>query len=110
MTRSTPLSANANFESMELHSIERPVWTERIQIRSYDVDATRRATILSLFRYFLEAAWNHAESLGFGFTKLGAQGKFWVLSRVRLEVMRFPAWGDQVILRTWPRGIQSAFA
>jgi medium-chain acyl-[acyl-carrier-protein] hydrolase len=90
--------------------IEPPVWSEQIQIRSYDVDATRRATILSLFRHFLEAAWNHAENLGFGFAHLGAQGKFWVLSRLRIEVTRYPVWGAQANLRTWPRGIQSLFA
>jgi len=95
---------------MEQSSIQAPVQTERIQIRSYDVDATRRATILSLFRCFLEAAWNHAEALGFGFANLATQGKFWVLSRVRIEVTQFPAWGAQVTLRTWPRGIQSLFA
>jgi medium-chain acyl-[acyl-carrier-protein] hydrolase len=95
---------------MELSAIPSPIWTEQIQIRSYDVDATRRATIPSFFRYFLEAAWNHAESLGFGFGDLGAQGKFWVLSRLRLEVAHYPAWGSQTTLRTWPRGIQTVFA
>jgi acyl-ACP thioesterase len=95
---------------MEPSSIPSPIWTEQIQFHSYDVDATRRATILSLFRYFLEAAWNHAESLGFGFAHLGAQNKFWVLSRIRIEVAQYPAWGSRAILRTWPRGIQSVFA
>jgi len=87
-----------------------PVWSERFQIRSYDVDATRRATSVSLCRYFLEAAWNHAEALGFGFTHLSSQGKFWVLSRFRFEVQQYPAWGDSVTLQTWPRGIKSLFA
>jgi medium-chain acyl-[acyl-carrier-protein] hydrolase len=87
-----------------------PGWSERLRIRSYDVDATRRATSTSLCRYFLEAAWNHAEALGFGFSHLSTQGKFWVLSRVRFEVQQYPAWGDSVTLQTWPRGIKSLFA
>jgi medium-chain acyl-[acyl-carrier-protein] hydrolase len=95
---------------MESSSIPSPIWSERIEIRSYDVDATRQTTILSLFRYFLEAAWNHAQSLGFGFGHLAAQGKFWVLSRLRIEVAQYPVWGSQATLRTWPRGIQTAFA
>lgn len=91
-------------------SIQAPVWSEQIEIRSYDVDSTRRATSLSLFRYFLEAAWAHAESLGFGFNHLATQGKFWALSRLRMEAVRYPLWASKVTLRTWPRGIQSVFA
>jgi acyl-ACP thioesterase len=90
--------------------LEPPVWTERLRIRSYDVDSSRRATVPSLCRYFLEAAWNHAEALGLGFTHLRSQGKFWVLARLRCEVQQELAWGDEVILRTWPRGIKIAFA
>ena len=95
---------------MEPGSSESPVRTEELRIRSYDVDATRRATSLSLCRYFLEAAWNHAETLGFGFSHLQSQGKFWVLARLRFEVQQYPLWGDRAILRTWPRGLKSVFA
>jgi len=95
---------------MEVGSAEALVWSEVLRIRSYDVDATRRATSPSLFRYFLEAAWNHAEALGAGFTRLRDDGKFWVLSRLRCEVQEYPAWGTKTILKTWPRGIKSAFA
>lgn len=86
------------------------MWTERLRIRSYDADATRRASNPSLCRCFLEAAWNHAEALGIGCTHLRAQGKFWVLARFLFEVQQYPTWGDWVTLRTWPRGIKSAFA
>jgi acyl-ACP thioesterase len=91
-------------------SSEALAWTEQRRIHSYDVDATRRTTSLSLCRYFLEAAWNHADALGFGFSHLQSQGKFWVLARLRFEVQQYPAWGDRVILRTWPRGLKSVFA
>jgi medium-chain acyl-[acyl-carrier-protein] hydrolase len=91
-------------------STEWPVWTEQIKICSYDVDFTHRATSATLCRYFLEAAWNHAEALGVGFTELERQSKFWVLSRLLLEVQHYPVWGSAVTLRTWPRGAKSLFA
>lgn len=87
-----------------------PLWTEQIRICSYDVDFTRRATLASLCRYFLEAAWNHAESLGVGFNYLQNQQKFWVLSRLLMELERPPAWGSPVTVRTWPRQVRSVFA
>ncbi len=95
---------------MDVPPKEPPVWIEPLQVRSFDVDATRLMTGVSLCRCFLEAAWNHAENLGMGFTGLAGQGKFWVLSRLRLEVEEYPAWGSGATLRTWPRGITSAFA
>jgi hypothetical protein len=56
------------------------------------VDATGRVTSLALLRYFLEAAWNHAEALGAGFSSLRDAGKFWVLGRLRSEVQKYPVW------------------
>jgi|GEM_PF-194663 len=77
---------------------------------SADVDFTHHATTASLCQHFLEAAWDHAEALGVGFAPLAAQGRFWVLSRLRVEVREYPRWGASVTLRTWPRPAQSVFA
>ncbi len=90
--------------------VEAGTWSETVTIHSYDVDFTRHATLEALCRYFLEAAWNHAEALGFGFTHLAREGKVWVLSRLLLDLETYPCWGDQVTFHTWPRGIQSIFA
>jgi medium-chain acyl-[acyl-carrier-protein] hydrolase len=95
---------------MNAASATAPVWTEQVKICSYDVDFTRRATSESLCRYFLEAAWNHAEALGLGFGHLGRQGKFWVLSRLLLEARQYPRWGSAATLRTWPRAATPLFA
>jgi medium-chain acyl-[acyl-carrier-protein] hydrolase len=85
-------------------------FSEALRIRSYDVDLTQRATLPAVCHYFLEAAWNHAEILGVGFDRLTKEGLFWVLSRLLIEVERFPQWGDAVTLNTWPRATKSVFA
>ena len=81
-----------------------------MRICSFDVDSSREATAVSLCRYFLEAAWNHAEALGVGFEHLGAQNRFWVLSRLLIEIGQSPVWGSGATLRTWPRPVKSVFA
>jgi len=86
------------------------IWSETVTIRSYDVDFRRQATVEALCRYFFEAAWNHAEALGFGFSHLAREGKLWVLSRLLLNFEDFPGWGDKLTLKTWPRPAQSVFA
>jgi medium-chain acyl-[acyl-carrier-protein] hydrolase len=86
------------------------IWTEALKIHSYDVDFRQRASLEALCRYFLEAAWNHAESLGFGFSHLASDNKVWVLSRLFICIERFPHWGDSLILHTWPRKADRVFA
>lgn len=91
-------------------SAQPSIWLEPVKIRSYDVDFSHHATLETLSRYFLEAAWNHAEVLGFGFSHLARDNKVWVLSRLLVTMDRYPRWGDQVVLKTWPRGTKSIFA
>jgi acyl-ACP thioesterase len=86
------------------------VWSEPLKVLSFDVDLNGLATSVSLCRRFLEAAWNHAEALGVGFSELRRQRNFWVLSRLRLEARRYPAWGSTGTLRTWPREGTALFA
>lgn len=85
-------------------------WTQELQFHAYDVDFRRRATVSSLCRYFLDAAWNHAEQLGVGYNQLAQQGRFWVLSRLWVQFGRFPEWGEPVRLTTWPREPKGVFA
>jgi acyl-ACP thioesterase len=89
---------------------EAGVWTECVAIHAYEADFKHHATLDSLCRCFLEGAWNHAEYLGVGFHQLAAQQKFWVLSRMTIEMERYPCWGDQLKFKTWPRGTSSIFA
>lgn len=106
-----PLPANpAAANTMDSASHTAPVWTEDLKVRSFDVDFTRRASLPSLCRYFMDAAWNHAEALGVGYTRLAMQNRMWVLSRLRFEIRRYPAWGASLTLRTWPRPPQLLFA
>jgi medium-chain acyl-[acyl-carrier-protein] hydrolase len=86
------------------------LWREAVEIHSYDVDIERQMTIESLLKYCQEAAWNHAEHLGVGYSHLRARGQVWMLSRLTLAVDSYPEWGQQTELHTWPRGVKSLFA
>lgn len=86
------------------------IWCESLHVRSYDVDFSKRATAEAICRWFLEAAWNHAERLGFGFAALAQHNRFWVLARMLVRFEAYPKWGELVRLSTWPRGISGVFA
>ena len=101
---------NHSSEPQDGVELEPGVWRAEFQIRSYDVDFRRRATAQAICRAFLEAAWNHAEQLGFGFAALASQNRLWVLARLLVEIDVYPRWGEKVRLSTWPRGFSTLFA
>ncbi len=93
----------------EKHTAIRP-HLERFQVRSFDVDTDNRLTPTALTRYLLEAAWQHAKLLGYGYSALGKRQRFWVLSRIAVEIRDLPHWEDVVEVETWPGGSQRIFA
>lgn len=86
------------------------VWNEEILIKSYEVDHNKKLKLNSLFNYMQEAAYNHACSLGAGYEDLINQGFFWVLSRVKIKILKYPEWEEKISLETWPKGINRLFA
>ncbi len=86
------------------------LWRQSWQARSYEVDFRKRASAEAICRRFLDAAWTHAEQLGFGYEHLAQQGLLWVLVRLEVRIQSYPIWGDSTEVRTWPRGTSGAFA
>src|SRR6266702_8253653 len=95
---------------MNAPNVDPGIWTENFKIHSYEVGLSRRATLETVCRYFQEAAWNHAEALGVGYSQLQRQNKIWVLSRLLVKVEHYPRWAETVTIRTWPRAAKSIFA
>ncbi|MDR0795365.1 MAG: hypothetical protein LBE79_04820 [Tannerella sp.] len=85
-------------------------WIDEYLIHSYEMDCQRRLSFISAINYFQESAWRNAEAMGFGYKDLAAKDRFWVLSRLYVEMYRFPLWGDTIQLETWPKGMDSLFA
>lgn len=86
------------------------IWTERIRVRSYDVTPKGTASVRALTNYFQDAAGHHAAELGVSMQDLLAEGHAWVLGRLHLEIDRLPSWDEDVVLETWPSGLDGLFA
>ena len=85
-------------------------WVDEYLIHSYEIDLDGKLSIVSAINYFQESAWRNAESLGVGFKDLAANNRFWALSRLYVEMYRYPQWGELIKLETWPKGIENLFA
>jgi len=75
-----------------------------------DLDLTGRIQPIIYLDYILESAAEHAALLGVAVTDLFAKGLTWVLSRLHVKLLRYPACGEELEIRTWPSGRQPLFA
>lgn len=83
--------------------------TDNYNIHSYEIDATGRLTLPNLGRYMQESAWKHAEHLGVGFSSLIKRNLVWVLAQQRIRIIKYPRWGEQVRIQTWPSAMDKRF-
>ena len=68
---------------------------------SYLLDFRGRVTIPMIGNYLMHAASNHATQRGFGFSDMTEKHTAWVLSRLAIEINRYPAMSEPVTLYTW---------
>ncbi len=86
-----------------------PIWNEKFTIWSYTVDVNERLKPNYLTAFLQEAAWKHAQHFDLGSDFLHKKGLVWMLSRILFEVKKYPMWKDEVIIETWPKGIDGIF-
>ena len=79
---------------------------EKFVVRSYESGVANMVSLPSLCNYMQEAAGISADRLGWGICRLQNEGLTWMLSRLYVKVFRYPSWGTELTLRTWPSGMK----
>jgi len=75
--------------------------TYSFQIQPQFVDFQYRATMASLGDILLTTAQFNADDNGFGIRRLNEIDSSWVLSRLAIEMVRFPEQYEQIQVETW---------
>ncbi len=78
------------------------IWTETHTVSWEDTTIDNHLSITALDRDLLQAAVNHAEHLGFGFTNTSKEDLSWVLFRINIQINRLPSWKEAYRVTTWP--------
>jgi acyl-ACP thioesterase len=84
----------------------KPIWTETIDVKPYETDFQNFWKPSNFFQAMQHISSNHSSSLGFDWKFLMERDQAWVLSRVKIYFWNYPAAGETVVVRTWPKGIQ----
>jgi medium-chain acyl-[acyl-carrier-protein] hydrolase len=79
-----------------------PIWQDIYPVRSYDVDARGRLSVIAICNFLQDAAGCHAHALGVSIDQLHPLHLTWILVRMRLELVDDLAWQDRMIIQTWP--------
>ena len=78
-------------------------------ITSADVDFEGTLKFSALANFLIQSAWQHAEHLGWGVNDLLEKNLAWVLSGFKIEILAYPHWKENIIVETWPKGINRLF-
>ncbi len=85
------------------------LWTQRFDVRTYELDPSGRLSVTSLCDYCQEAAGMHSRVMGISIGDLGRNNLTWVLGRLELEIDHMPRWRDELTVTTWPARHRSYF-
>ena len=86
------------------------ITTDNIQVKFYDTDLRQNMTPFSFFNYMQDIAIRNADLNNIGWEYLRPRDLFWVLSRIKLNVIKLPKWQWDISVTTHPRGNDALFA
>jgi len=83
--------------------------TDTYRIRSGEIDANGRLSVPALMNMMQESANRNALDYGIGIADLARQGFGWVLMRLRINLHRYPLYGQSIRITTYPTAVDKYF-
>lgn len=86
------------------------IHTHHYYLTAARCDAQRELAPWDLTQQIIEVATEHADILGVGFKDLQRHGTLWVLSRIAIEMKRYPTPLEHYAINTWIEGFNRHFS
>lgn len=86
------------------------IFERRYAPRFTDTDQHGRVSPVTIYNYMQDAAIGHGEDVGVSPLSLRDRGFAWILSRIRIEFLAYPARTDEIIVRTWGSNMKGLYA
>lgn len=74
----------------------------KITLYNSNFDLNDNLTTKAILNIFQDVASIHAEEIGVGYETMLAKNLYWVLSRIKIDVVKMPKPNQVVIVETWP--------
>lgn len=72
------------------------------KLRASDFDKYGKILPSAILDLFQTVAGQHASEMGIGFSDMFKRGYFWVLVRVKFQILKMPRMYEDVSVKTWP--------
>ncbi len=76
--------------------------TTKIMLYSSYFNANDNISAKSILNIFQDVAAIHAEEISVGYEAMLAKNLYWVLSRIKIDILKMPIPNQTVIVETWP--------
>lgn len=76
---------------------------------SYLLDFRGRLPLPMIGNYLLHCAGEHARQKGFGFSDMSERSCAWVLSRIAIEMTKYPTMSEPITIQTWVEDVGRFF-
>ena len=77
-------------------------YSTKITLYNSYFDKNDRLTFKAILSIFQDVASVHAEEIGVGYKSMLNQNLYWVLSRIKIDILKMPEINQTVIVETWP--------
>ncbi len=85
-------------------------YTHKYFLTAGECNAEKEMSVSLLAQRVIEVATEHANILGVGYADLVKKNHGWVLSRLTIEMSRFPALNEEYSLTTWIEGFNRLYS
>ena len=85
-------------------------YTHRYFLTAGKCDASQHMPLSLIARHVIEVATEHANAWGAGYANLIAHNEAWVLSRLTIEMIRYPGINEGYELTTWVEGFNRHYS
>lgn len=85
-------------------------YSHRYFLTAGKCDASQKMPLSLVARHVIEVATEHANALGAGYATLIANNEAWVLSRLTIEMKRYPGINEEYEVTTWIEGFNRHFS
>lgn len=82
---------------------------EKFTVKFHEVDFKGKVKLFTIMDYIQHTAEVHGTSLGLGFENMMKHGLFWVVSRMKLNMYRYPRACEEVTIQTELAGCDKLF-
>ena len=82
--------------------MELMIYETKLKLYNSYFDANDKITIKSILNIFQDVASYHASLIGVGYEEMLSKNLYWVLSRIKFDILKQPKIDEEVIVRTWP--------